>query len=64
MVEEDEFELHRLSPTEDVEKIDLLWNIDCGEAFRQLWTKDEIRLLIKHELELIEELDPVFCFLG
>ena len=64
LVEQEGFTLHRLTPLEDDEKIELLWKVDRGEAFRQPWSKAEIRERITNELALIEELDPAFCFLG
>jgi UDP:flavonoid glycosyltransferase YjiC (YdhE family) len=64
LVEEAGFILHHLEPIEDEQKIELLWKVDRGETFKQPWTYEELKARIKHEVELIERLNPSFAFLG
>lgn len=64
LVEEAGFILHHLEPIEDEQKIELLWKVDRGETFKQPWTFEELKARIRHEIELIEKLNPSFAFLG
>lgn len=64
LVEEAGFTLHRLTPREGPEKIELLWKIDRGESLKQPWSYGEIKQRVLAETKLIEHIKPNAAFLG